>query len=126
MLRSSDFILTTLGALKGPKKGNDTVRCVYKGYSGVRVEHTLGEGGAKGKGGKKMPLALIQMRDGFGGLLSQGVPPPHLRSPGFPLFQRSQYFYDLCTPHYSLVQCLRGPATKCLSHVVGVQCVNLL
>lgn len=98
MLRSSDFILTTLGALKGPKKGNDTVRCVYKGYSGVRVEHTLGEGEQRAKGGRKMPLALIQMRDGFGRLLSQEVPPPHLRSPGFPLFQRSQYFYDLCTP----------------------------
>ena len=59
MLRRSDLILTTLEALKGPKKGNDAVRCVYKGYSGVPVEHTLGEGEAKGKreGRCRLPLS---------------------------------------------------------------------
>lgn len=112
VLRSSDFILTTLGTVKRSKQRRDTIRCVYKGYSGIRVEHALGEGAAKGKPGKKMPLAIIQVRNSVASDLSasmksRAITAGDLSFPfsGLPPLLRS---VQPSAPLY-LLQHLRGP-----------------
>ena len=117
--------LTTLGALKCPKQGSDTLRCVFKGHSGIHARHALGEGAAKEKGGRKMPLALIQIKDGLAGpsspRKSHSITLDHLAFP----FLSPPSVSIICAP--SLVasySALEGHKLS-LSHS-SVQCVNLL
>lgn len=103
MLRCSE----ALGVLKCPQQGSDTAPCVFKGHSGIRETH-LGMGAAKGKGGRKMPLALIQIKD--------GLADPSSPRKSHSIFWNHLAFPCLSPPSESVIcapcsflQCLGGP-----------------